>query len=231
LHPSVLVTESTFGLPIFRFLSRDEAAARIVGIARQAIDAGETPVFLAWSLGKAQEIATMLGQADVAVVLHGAAWRACGIYEAHGFLFPRAAPYQGRPTAASALIAPPEMRLNPMVTRIPKRRLAWVSGWARLQSQRTQMDCDELVPLSDHADFRALVEFCDALAPETVVVTHGFAEAFAHLLVGRGYRASALAGSIAEAPAMGAAGAGEARSPPGAAAEANGILAFEEGEH
>ena len=38
-----LIIESTFGLPIYRFLEREQAATRIVDFAKRCLAAGETP--------------------------------------------------------------------------------------------------------------------------------------------------------------------------------------------
>ena len=48
-----------FGLPIYRFLSRDDASVRIVNFARECMDDRITPVFMGYPLGRGQEIALL----------------------------------------------------------------------------------------------------------------------------------------------------------------------------
>jgi putative mRNA 3-end processing factor len=69
----VLLTEATFGLPVFRFPPRAQVEEQIIASCREAFSEGETPVLLAYALGKAQEAAIILARAGITSVLHGAA--------------------------------------------------------------------------------------------------------------------------------------------------------------
>ena len=55
-----LIVESTFGLPIYRFLSREQARDRITAFARECLAEGVTPVFVGYPLGRGQEIVHVL---------------------------------------------------------------------------------------------------------------------------------------------------------------------------
>jgi Cft2 family RNA processing exonuclease len=186
-----LVVESTFGLPIFRFPPRAEVAARAVAFARETLDAGATPVFLGYALGKAQELTKLLGDAGVPVAVHGAAWRMAEAYRARGVTFPRARPYVRGETEGAALVVPASFRNHAMVTSLDAR-VAYASGWALLSRSRAQMDADLLLPLSDHADHPGLLDIVDRVGARKVFANHGSADVFAHLLRRRGLDAYAL---------------------------------------
>ena len=199
-----LVVESTFGLPVFRFPPRDEVAAQMARFARETLAAGETPVFLGYALGKAQEILACLTEAGIPTVAHGAAWNLCQAYERHGYAFPTTRPYAPGNVAGAALVVPPSFRGHPMVTRL-KERTAYCSGWALLSKSRVQMDADCLVPLSDHADFPELLDIVARVQPKRILTNHGYADVLAHLLRKDGHDAQPLAvGHVEEDAAPGA---------------------------
>jgi DNA ligase 1 len=189
----VLLTESTFGLPVFHFPARETLEARILEVCREAIEQGETPVLLAYALGKAQEAAMILTDAKIPTVLHGAAWKLLPDYEAAGFSFPLSRAYEsGPPVAGEALLVPPRCARTPIVQKLKKRRVVYLSGWAVRAASRADFDADVLVPLSDHADFPELLAHVEQVAPDRVVTHHGYARDFARILGGRGIEAQAL---------------------------------------
>lgn len=192
VEADTLVVESTFGLPVFRFPPQETVAAQMVRFARDTLAAGETPAFLGYALGKGQEIVAILGAAGVPTSVHGAAWNLCEAYMRHGVDFPHARPYAAGEVAGSALVVPPSFREHPMVTRI-RSRVAYCSGWALLARSRIQRDADELVPLSDHADYEDLLDIVAQVRPRRVLANHGYSDVFAHLLRKRGIAAQPLA--------------------------------------
>jgi DNA ligase-1 len=190
----VLLTESTFGLPVFHFPAREPLEARIVEVCREAIEQGETPVLLAYALGKAQEAAMILGDARIPTVLHGAAWKLIPEYEGAGFSFPLSRAYEsGPPVLGEALLVPPRCARTPIVQKLKRRRVIYLSGWAVRAASRADYDADVLVPLSDHADFPELLAHVAQVAPDRVVTHHGYARDFARILQGRGMEAHVLA--------------------------------------
>lgn len=198
-----LIVESTFGLPVFRFPSREAVAERAAAFARETLAAGEVPVFLGYALGKGQEILALLAEQGVPTVAHGAVWNMCRVYEAHGCAFPRTRPYVPGGVAGAALVVPGSFREHPMVTKLDAR-IAYCSGWALLSRSRVQMDADLLLPLSDHADFPDLLDIVARVRPRKVYANHGYSDTFTHLLRRQGIDAQPLAvGHVSEDAAPG----------------------------
>ena len=192
---AVLLTETTFGLPVFRFPPTAELESRLVAACREAIAEGETPVLLAYSLGKAQEAAAILTDAGIPSVLHGAAWKLLPEFAAAGISLPLSRAYEtGPPEPGEALITPPSTARAEMVRRIKRRRVIYLSGWAVREAARAEFDADVLLPMSDHADFEDLLEHAREVAPRRVVTLHGFAGDFARILEARGIPAEPLTG-------------------------------------
>ena len=188
-----LMMETTFGLPVFRFPPREELERRIVASCREAIANGETPVLLAYALGKAQETAALLTEAGIATVLHGAAWKLVPDFAAAGIPLPLSRAYEAGPVQlGEALITPPSTARLPMVRSISRKRVIYLSGWALRESSRVEFEADVLIPMSDHADFDDLLQHVRDVGPQRVVTLHGFAREFAHILTRDGIPAHAL---------------------------------------
>lgn len=195
-----IIIESTFGLPVYRFLNRDQARERIVEFAQRCIAEGDTPVFIGYALGRGQEIVHTLCQAGVPTMVHGAIAGLIPVYEAQGYEFPGWEPYNARELAGRALVVVPSFR-NVLEAKGKSFRLAYVSGWAMLDNARARTGAEELIPYSDHGDFEELLTMVEQSGARQVDVVHGYTEAFARILRGRGLDAScpyALSGRQAE---------------------------------
>jgi Cft2 family RNA processing exonuclease len=185
-----LIIESTFGLPVYRFLSREDASERIAAFARETLDSGMSPVFLGYPLGRGQEIAWVLTQAGIPTAVHGSIARFIPIYERAGYAFPGWVPYVNRETEGKALVVTPDFR-NYLEASGKNVRIAYVSGWAALDNARTRAGAEVLIPYSDHADFNELLTMVEQSGAREIDVVHGYTEPFARLLKMRGLEARA----------------------------------------
>lgn len=186
-----LIIESTFGLPTYHFLPREEARARMVRFARECLEQQVRPVFLAHPLGRGQEVLGVLCEAGIPAAVDEAIARFIPVYEASGYRFPGWRLY---PAGEGALVVAHGFQ---RVLRGSGRgyRMAYVSGWAALDNARARTGAEELIPYSDHADFEELLALVRESGAQQVEVVHGYARAFAHLLRQAGWQARApLAG-------------------------------------
>lgn len=185
-----LIIESTFGLPIFSFLTREDACDRIVRFARQCLDSATIPAFIGYPLGRGQEIVHALCRAGVPTAVHGAIAAFLPVYERNGYEFPGWAPYDSRRTAGRALVVVPGFR-NVLEASGKNIRVAYVSGWASMDNARARTGAEELIPYSDHPGFKELLALVEATGAREIDVVHGYTEPFAHILRQRGYDARA----------------------------------------
>lgn len=167
-----LITEATFGLPIYKWDSHEILFEEIRNFAKDALDNGYTPVLLGYSLGKSQEIMQALAPLNHRIQVHGSAYPLCEIYRDFGYDLGPFERYNRDTVAGSILVTPSSAMGNGMVGALYKARIAYVSGWAALESRRAQMTIDKLIPLSDHLDFFELLNMCNQLQPKHVYVTH-----------------------------------------------------------
>lgn len=190
----VLVMESTFGLPVFRFPAREDTEARLVAECRRAAEDGSVAIVLAYALGKSQDAVLALTEAGIPTVLHGAAWKLLPAYERAGFAFPLSRPYRSGPARpGEVLVVPPNCVRTPVVRKLKKRRILYLSGWALREASRAEFDADLLLPISDHADFDELLAHASAVAPVRIRTHHGYARDLARILGLSGKEALALA--------------------------------------
>lgn len=191
-HADTLVMETTFGVPRYRFPPTKEIINRIVAFCGETIDAGEVPVLLGYSLGKAQEILCALGDAGLTPMLHGSVYQMTRIYEQLGQSFCKYVRYNRNDVAGKVLICPPSANRSPMLEKIPRKRVALISGWAIDPQAVYRYQVDAAFPLSDHADYDDLLRYIELVQPRRVLTLHGFAAAFASDLRARGLDAWAL---------------------------------------
>jgi Cft2 family RNA processing exonuclease len=181
----VLVMECTYGEPRFRFPDRERELDRLGHFVATALARDEVPVLLAYSLGKAQEVARLMGDRGYAVALYGAAFEMLEVYRERGVRFARCEPYSVGPLRDTVLIVPPHLASSAMVRRLVRRRVAFLSGWALDSSRSFVPRCDATFAISDHADFDELLEMVARVSPRRVLTLHG-PDRFADELRARG---------------------------------------------
>jgi putative mRNA 3-end processing factor len=185
----VVVIESTYGKPHFRFPDPDTVAEVVAHWCRKALDAGVTPVLLAHALGKAQELMVALAPFGLRFALEERCVPYAVAYEAAGVALPDWVPLEGEP-GDRVVLAPPTGK--DAIRRLDRYRTALVSGWAQDASFWRVFGADVAFPLSDHCDFDELLEVVRRSGADKVYTVHGFPEDFARHLRKRGVRAHAL---------------------------------------
>ncbi len=81
-----------------------------------------------------------------------------------------------------------------MLEKIPRKRVAMISGWAVDPGAIYRYQADAAFALSDHADYPDLIRYVELVQPRRVLTLHGFAAEFARDLRDRGLEAWALTG-------------------------------------
>ena len=187
----VLVVESTYGRPVFRFPDRETVIEEIAGWCRRTLADDVTPVLLCHAIGKAQEVMLALAPYGITFALEERCLPAARAYEAAGNPLPDHIPLvPGEDYSGRVVICPPAGKAE--VRKLHHYRSALISGWAQDPSFRAIFGADVAFPLSDHCDFAELLEVVELVQPEQVYTVHGFADAFAREFRKRGVKAWAL---------------------------------------
>ncbi|NUQ19701.1 MAG: ligase-associated DNA damage response exonuclease [Gemmatimonadaceae bacterium] len=192
------VTESTFGLPIYRWSPQREVFAEIAGWWRANREAGRASVLFAYALGKAQRVlAGLLGAESGEIFTHGAVERLNRDYRRGGIALPptgyAGSEPRGRDWAGTLIVAPPSAAGSPWLRKFAPLSTAFASGWMRIRGARRRRSLDRGFPLSDHVDWPSLLATIDATGAERVLVTHGYREPVVRWLLERGIEAHAIA--------------------------------------
>jgi Cft2 family RNA processing exonuclease len=186
----VLVMESTYGRPHFRFSDPDSTVEAIAGWCRRALDSRVTPVLLCHALGKTEEIMLALAAYGFTFALEKRCVPCAHAYATAGRPLPEWVELNGQAEAGRVVIAPPAGKDE--VRRLGRYRTALVSGWAKDAEFARIFGADATFDLSDHCDFDELIEVAERSGADQVYTVHGYTEDFARHLRKRGIRASAL---------------------------------------
>ena len=189
------ITESTFGLPIYRWQSGDEIMTEIDAWWRTNAELGRTSILFCYAFGKAQRILAGVDQAIGPIFCHGAIEPLNRAYRAAGVVLPetRAVPDGNAAEFKRALVlAPPSAQGSPWMKRFPVYSDAFASGWMRLRGARRRRALDRGFVLSDHADWPGLQLAIDASGAQRVIVTHGQVAPMVRWLEEKGLRAGAF---------------------------------------
>ena len=176
-----LITESTFGMPIYKFPAFADVYADINAWWRSNAAEGMNTVLLSYALGKAQNILAHLDTQIGDIYLHGAVANTNEALAQVGYTFPgqRLSADIDRASIRGALIiAPPSALDTPWMRRLKPYRSAMCSGWMQLRGARRRRNVDKGFVLSDHCDWNQLQQAIQLMQPKQVYVTHGYEQAF-----------------------------------------------------
>ena len=194
-----LITESTFGLPIYRWDPPERTVAEVAEWWRACQAESRTAVLLVYALGKSQRVLAGLREAGVdlgPIAAHGAVRNFVELYRELGCELPavlgggaeHAPDVKGR----GLVLAPPSAAGTPFLRKYGKASLALASGWMRVRGNRRRRALDRGFVLSDHADWPSLLQAVEASGAERVLVTHGFQNTLVRHLRDRGLQAERL---------------------------------------
>jgi putative mRNA 3-end processing factor len=174
------VTESTFGLPIYRWPAETAVVGDIHAWWRANQEAGRPSVLFAYALGKAQRVLAQLDAALGPIYTHGAVERMNAAYRTSGI---RPAPTRATadmprtgPWDKALIVAPPSAKGSPWMRRFASASTGFVSGWMQIRGTRRRRAVDRGFVLSDHADWPSLLGAISATGADNVWVTHGYSE-------------------------------------------------------
>ena len=191
------VTEATFGLPIYTWDDSAAIAADIIQWWHAARDAGRSCVLFCYVLGKAQRVLALLRPlVDRPIRIHGAlaamtdAYREAGVELAATERISE--DERGKMLGGALVLAPLSARGTVWMRRLPHPSTAFASGLMRVRGVRRQRGFDRGFVLSDHADWPALLQTVADTGASRVLVTHGWSEALARYLAGRGLETGTL---------------------------------------
>lgn len=195
------ITESTFGLPAYRW---DDPANVFKGIRDwwgSNQEKGRASVLFAYVLGKAQRVLMGIDPSMGPIFTHDSVEEMNRRYRMSGVGLPNSIPVgkaSGKNDFSRALIlAPPSVRNTIWMRRFGDCSTALVSGWMLTGGTRQHRGVERGFALSDHADWPGLMDTITATGAEEVHVTHGFVDPVVRALRGKGIDARPLGTPVA----------------------------------
>jgi putative mRNA 3-end processing factor len=193
---NTFVTESTFGLPIYRWRPQSEIYSDMNEWWRENQKQGRTSIIFGYSLGKAQRVLAGLDGNIGPIFVHGAVAKFLPIYEQEGVRFPRTelalGPKIRSERGQAMVIAPPSADNTPWLRKFGDVSAAFASGWMQVRGTRRRRALDRGFVLSDHADWEGLISSIRATGAERVLVTHGYTDVLSRWLRENGWQAGVI---------------------------------------
>lgn len=172
----ILITEATFGLPLF---IHPPIAGEIAKITDALAAHPDRCVLVgAYALGKAQRVIAELrvaGHTDP-IYLHGAMEKMCRLYEEHGVDLGElrlVADTEKDEMRGAIIICPPSALNDRWSRRLPEPITAMASGWMRVRQRARQRNVELPLIISDHADWNELTRTITEVNPQESWITHG----------------------------------------------------------
>ena len=191
----LLVTEATFGLPVFRH----EPDAHEIGKLLSSV-AGfpeRTHLVGVYGLGKCQRLIMLLRAAgwQRPIWLHGALDQMCELYRRIGFDLGETASVMdaGRSLAGEIVLCPPSALRDRWSRRLADPVACFASGWMRVRGRARQRGVELPLIISDHADWPELIATIEDTGAQEIWVTHGREDALLRQIALMGRRGRALA--------------------------------------
>lgn len=182
----VFITESTFGLPVYKWKAQSHVFDEINEWWAKNKREGKASVITGYTLGKSQRILKNVDRSIGPIFTHGAVDSVNKVMRSQGIALPEAPRVDdGIPKEYlrnALIICPPSAVGSPWLRRFYPYSLGVASGWMKLRGTRRRRGADRGFVLSDHADWNELNMAIRETGAQRVFVTHGYSEIFAHWL-------------------------------------------------
>ena len=173
----VLITESTFGLPIYQWKPGQEIAAEIYKWWNEEKD--HPSLLFCYAFGKAQRVLAELNglRINEEILLHGAVETVTRHYRDAGIKMAKTRPVseleRKDPLRGRLIIAPPSAYRSSWMKRFKEPQTAFASGWMAVKGAKRRGGYERGFVLSDHADWPGLIKTIKESEAKQVYVTHG----------------------------------------------------------
>ncbi|WP_323803552.1 ligase-associated DNA damage response exonuclease [Sulfitobacter litoralis] len=190
------ITESTFGLPVFRWADQATVAAEINAWWAGCVAQGKTAFLGAYALGKAQRLLSMLDPDVGPILTHTATENTNRVLRGQGITLPDTiladADLNPKDHPGAIVLAPPGALGSAWSKKFGPQETAFASGWMAVRGVRRRRAGDRGFIISDHADWDGLLSAIKATEAENIYVTHGYTDVFSRYLADSGWQAQVV---------------------------------------
>lgn len=189
---NTFITECTFGLPAFKWTPQEEVFSSINSWWSKNQEEGKTSILFGYSLGKAQRLLKYLDHSIGRIYTHGAIENMTEVLRPM-IDFPKTTlitrDTKKEELKGNLVLAPPSTHGGTWIRKMVPYVTASASGWMAFRGARRRRAIDKGFVLSDHCDWRGLLEAIKATTAEKIICTHGYTTIFSRYLREIGYDA------------------------------------------
>jgi len=181
-----LITECTFGFPVFQWRKQDFWFQQMGEWWQQNQDENKNSIILAYSLGKAQRILKNIPPIG-SIFVHPAVAEMNEEVEKLGITFPTWKKLDAKDKPEKSLIIlPPSGQSDGLMKRLGEVEMGMASGWMGVRGKRSWSSVDRGFAISDHADWKGILDLVEASQAETIYATHGNSDVLVRFLSEKG---------------------------------------------
>ena len=182
-----LISECTFGLPIFKW---DESNKIANDISKWITNSPEkTSLLFCYSLGKAQRLLNEISQTNFKgnIYSHGSIHKINNSYRELGIDIKDTIKIENKKKIdelkGSLILLPPSLSKGSYLKNFKNIQTAFASGWMSIRALRKRSGYDKGFAISDHADWDGILEVVKKSEAKNVFFHHGDSEALSKYLV------------------------------------------------
>ncbi|QGJ70589.1 Ligase-associated DNA damage response exonuclease [Planctomycetales bacterium 10988] len=173
----VLITECTFGDPVYDWPEPAEVFQAINTWWRTNQKSGKTSVLYGYSAGKTQRILASLAPGQGPFVVHRTIQQTNRVYRESGVKLPQTWSIGQMPPRfkwSKALVCvPPKVKDLSWRKGLGPLSIAVASGWMQNQASSPYPEVEQGFVLSDHFDWKDFKAMIAACSPKRILLTHG----------------------------------------------------------
>jgi putative mRNA 3-end processing factor len=192
----LFVTESTFGLPVYRWPDQQQTFDQINAWWNENARSEICSILYGYAIGKSQRLLAGLDPSIGPIYTHGAVEKGNEAYRATGVQLPHTIPVPATSRSTdfrgSIVIAVPSAHGTPWMRRFGTVSTAMASGWMMIRGAKRRRAMDRGFILSDHVDWPSLNEAVALSNAQQVWITHGSSHVVAKYLREQGYDARSI---------------------------------------
>ena len=181
-----LISECTFGLPIFKWNETKKEAINISKWVTHSPD--KTSLLFCYSLGKAQRLLNEISQTNFKgnIYSHGTIYKMNNCYKKLGKDIKDTIKIDNRKKInelkGSLILLPPALSKSSYIKNFKNIQTAFASGWMSIRALRRRSGYDKGFAISDHADWDGILEVVKNSEAKNVFFHHGDSEALSKYL-------------------------------------------------
>ena len=185
-----LISECTFGLPIFKWDETKKIANNISKWITNSPD--KTSLLFCYSLGKAQRLLNEISQTNFNgdIYSHSSIYKINKCYKELGIDIKESIKFENKKKIdelnGSLILLPPSLSKSSYLKNFKNIQTAFASGWMSIRALRKRSGYDKGFAISDHADWDGILELVRISEAKNVFFHHGDSESISKYLIEKG---------------------------------------------